>query len=105
MRALGVILIIAAVVVVIAIVLITMSHVVPRVRARRDRKVPWASYCTPVGDQLKVGVHRCTEDGRVLNDVHMRTVPTGLDGELELLVALEEAELRARQYNESKVGM
>ena len=77
-------------------------------RARRDREVPWTPYCRPDRPHGKpvvwqIGVQRRTEDGRVLADVHMRDVELGDD--LEREAAMFGARLRAREYNEAKVGM
>lgn len=115
MRGLGIVLIVLIVLAVI-VVLVAVGTLVwgglRRWRSRQarkaDRETPWSYYSRVVRPQGKpvaysIGVERCTEDGRVLSDVHIRDVPIG--DELERQVAEEEAKLRAQQYNESKVGM
>lgn len=107
MRALGVILIVLVAIAVIAVLCMLVHMAVSALRERRkrraDREVAWTAYSEPVRDNLEIGVRRRTEDGRTLAQVHMHTVPAWI--ELEVLVAMNDAEQRARQYNESKVGM
>lgn len=112
MRLLGIVLIVAVVLSVtfLAIYLgrVTARAYVRRRNRRADRTVPWTHYSRvvrPPGGPVaySVGVERRTEDDRVLSDVHIRDVPIG--DELERQVAEEEAKLRAKSYNDSKVGM
>jgi hypothetical protein len=107
MRVLGVILIVLVAIAIIAALCVLVHMSVSALRERRKRRadatVPWAAYSEPVRDNLEIGVQRRTEDGRVLAQVHMHTVPAWI--ELEVLVAMNDAEMRARAYNDSKVGM
>jgi len=76
-------------------------------KTRRDRNVEWAPYCRPENEDtpeyFRVGVERRTEDGRVLNDVYMRTVE--IDDDLHRMAAQEDAKFRAEVYNRDRVGM
>lgn len=86
----------------------TLKAAVRRGRQKREREVPWTHYCRiqrPPGKPVvfEIGVERVTDDGRVLNRTEIRTVP--IDDELERLVAENEAELRAKAWNDSKVGI
>jgi hypothetical protein len=107
MRVLAMVLIVLAVIVVLvglaALIWGGLRSWRTRRAQRTDRRVAWTPYCTPVGTRLEIGVERRTEDDRELGKVHMHTVPAWI--ELEVLVAMNDAEQRARQYNEAKVGM
>lgn len=76
-------------------------------RERSYRHVRWSAYCQPevatYPTHFVVGAHRVANDGRVLNDVQITKVP--LDDDLEREVALQAAWLRAKKYNDDKVGM
>lgn len=112
MRVLGVLLIVLVACIVLGLLIYGAQETVKWARVRRkrkaDREVPWTYYCRPERPHgrpvvYRIGVERRTEDNRVLSDVHIRDVPIG--DELERQVVEEEAKLRARSYNDSKVGM
>jgi hypothetical protein len=102
-RFLGVVIIVLAVLIVIMLLVYAGQQTAKVLRRRADRKVAWTIYTEPAGSDLEIGVRRRTEDGRELSKVHMHTVPAWI--ELEVLVAMNDAKLRAQQYNEAKVDM
>jgi hypothetical protein len=106
-KALGIVLVVLVALALIAILCVLVQAVVKSLRERRrrqrDRDVQWTHYCTPKDTEFQIGVERVTEDGRVLSNVEMYRIP--FDADLDRHVAIQEARMRAGQYNDERVGM